>query len=271
VLFGLDWLTNLYLGCFLFGLIFTALSLFLSVGHLGGAHAPSSGAGHWLHMLGGAVDGPAHHIAGGHAPAAHASGPAAQAHGAHAAHAPGPHAPHADGLDSLSPLNLPTLLAFLTWFGGAGYIFRSTLGLDGPISALLALVSGVAGSAILFVILSRVLWAGQTPPMSRADYYLPGTRARVVSRIAAGGTGEIVFYKGGSRRVEGARGEGAVDLPRGVEVVITRYEKGLAYVAAVADAMDIPPPEVARLGAAGDAPTQSLAGSGPAVTRNLRQ
>lgn len=230
--FGTDWLTNLYIGCFLFGLFFTAVALFFNLGHFGGAHG---------------------HVG----------------HSAHGPHVGGHTLPPniAEQMGALSPLNVPTIMASLTWFGGSGYIYRNSLGFDGATSLLFAVGTALVGGWLLFLILSRVLWAGQTMPMRRADYFLPGTHARVVSSIAAGGTGEIVFIKGGSRRVEGARSEDGTALPKGIEVVIARYEKGLAYVQPLADT---PTPELARIDTLHEETTQPLNASLPAVTHDLR-
>ena len=260
--FGSDWLANLYMGCFLFGLIFTSVSLFLNFGHLGG-DAGGGDAGHGSgHVLGAGHDAHGPHI-GGHGDVGHGG------HGVDT-HADG-HFSSAEHIEGLSPLNLPTLLAFITWFGGAGYIFRVTLGWNGIVSGVLALASGMLGGAIMFLILSYLLSRGQTPPMRRADYYLPGTHARVISSIAAGtGTGEIVFMKGGGRRVEGARSESGEAIPRGTEVTIKRYENGLAYVQPIVTITDLPPPELARVEDTHEANTQRLTGEGAALTRDLR-
>ena len=250
MLFGADGLANFYLGCFLFGLIFTSISLFLNFAHLGVGHTPAAhGPGQVLNHAGHAVHGP--HV-GAHGPAAPGQG----------------HASAGEQLDGLSPFNLPTILAFITWFGGAGYIFHTTFGLGPIVTAALAIVSGLGGSAVVFFILSYVLWRGQTPPLRRADYYLPGTHARVVSRIGAGGVGEIAFQKGGGRRVEGARNETGEALERGTEVVITRYDKGLAYVQPAIIVTEIPTPAVARVEELVEPSTQPLS-SGPAYTRDL--
>jgi hypothetical protein len=47
----------------------------------------------------------------------------------------------------------------------------------------------------------------------------------------ADGTGEIVFTHAGTRRVAGARSDSGRAIPKGTEVVVTRYERGIAYVA----------------------------------------
>jgi hypothetical protein len=39
-----------------------------------------------------------------------------------------------------------------------------------------------------------------------------------------------VYSQAGTRRVCGARSEDGTAIPKGTEVVVTRYEKGIAYV-----------------------------------------
>jgi hypothetical protein len=48
--------------------------------------------------------------------------------------------------------------------------------------------------------------------------------------IRENGTGEIIFPLGGSRRCSGARSEDGALIEKGAEIVIARYEKGIAYV-----------------------------------------
>jgi membrane protein implicated in regulation of membrane protease activity len=121
-------------------------------------------------------------------------------------------------------------MAFLTWFGGAGFILRTYYGVWQLVALVVAAVVGLAGAALVFLFLSKVLHASERV-LDPNDYYLPGTLARVTSSIRAGGTGEIVYTKGDTRQVAGAR---SVDsrqvIEKGTEVVIMRYERGLAYV-----------------------------------------
>ena len=218
-----DWLANMFLIVFLFGVVFTVVSLLLGVGHAGGGHVGGHVGGHTIHF-----DLPGHHAdfdihLGGEQGAAHGNG-----HGA--AHAPA-HGGHVDGLhDGPGFLNMPTIMAFITWFGGAGYVFTRTLGLGAVFAVPMALLSGLTGGSIMFVLLSRLLWPMMSKPMNRSDYHLPGTSARVVSPIRAGGVGEIVYSKGGSRFTAGARSVDEQPVARGEEVVILRYERGIAYV-----------------------------------------
>jgi hypothetical protein len=48
--------------------------------------------------------------------------------------------------------------------------------------------------------------------------------------IREGGTGELIYSQMGTRRVCGARSETGTAILKGTEVVVTRYEKGIAYV-----------------------------------------
>ena len=48
--------------------------------------------------------------------------------------------------------------------------------------------------------------------------------------IREGGTGEIIYSQGGTRRTCGARAENGNAIVKGSEVVVTRYDKGIAYV-----------------------------------------
>jgi hypothetical protein len=126
-------------------------------------------------------------------------------------------------------------MAFITWFGGVGYILRESLGLSAFIVVPLAVLSGLTGGAIMFVLLARVLWPMMSKPMSDEEFSLPGTMARVVSSIRDGGVGEIVYSKQGVRFTAGAKSEDNEAISKGAEVVIVRYEHGLAYVMDVAD------------------------------------
>src|SRR5438270_451128 len=57
----------------------------------------------------------------------------------------------------LSAVNGITFPAFLCWFGGAGYLLHRYSPLYGPLVLLFAVISGLLGGAILYVILFRFL------------------------------------------------------------------------------------------------------------------
>jgi len=142
------------------------------------------------------------------------------------------------GLDALPVLNTPTIMAFLTWFGGVGFIITHTLHWTPILAVPLAVMSGFTGGTIMFVLLARVLWPMRSAPLSVAEFSLPGTHAKVVSSIRPGGVGEIVYTKAGSRFTAGAREIDNLAIAKGTEVVIAKYEHGLAYVYTAHDPLD---------------------------------
>jgi hypothetical protein len=60
---------------------------------------------------------------------------------------------------------------------------------------------------------------------------MPGVVAHVSDSIRDnGGIGEIIFSQTGARRSTAARSEDGSPIQRGAEVVVIRYERGVAYV-----------------------------------------
>jgi len=153
-------------------------------------------------------------------------------------HAPLAHAAGGHGAGGgMSPINFGTLTAFLAWFGGAGYLLKQYYGVWSWIALGLAMVSGIAGAAIVFWFLVKVLLASEHN-LDPADYEMVGVLGRVTNPIRASGTGEIVFSQGGTRRTSGARSDDGRAIQKGAEVMVTRYAKGIAYVRPWEDAED---------------------------------
>jgi hypothetical protein len=201
VLSAEDW----YLVCFGIGLAFSLLTFFGGIGHL-----------HFGHLHGG-------HLHLGHSHAGHT------------------HAPHASGRDaSISPLNGFTLMAFLCWFGGTGYLMSRFTGVLGLGVFAVAVISGIAGAAIIFWFLARVLLPNERV-LTAEDTEITGVLARVSSPIREGGTGEIAYSQGGARRAAAARSDAGAPIARDVEVVVLRYERGIAYVRPWSE-LEGPPP-----------------------------
>ena len=146
-------------------------------------------------------------------------------HGHHA-HA-GSHGGH--GSDGPSAVNFSTAMAFLAWFGGAGYLMTRYADVWPLLALLIAVAAGVFGAATVFWFMAKVLWSPYEN-LDPDDFDVVGLLGTVNSAIRAGGTGEILFQQGGARRVAGARSDDGKAIDRGVEVVITKYENGLAYV-----------------------------------------
>lgn len=130
----------------------------------------------------------------------------------------------------ISPFNVATMLAFFTWFGGAGYLLTGHLSVGVVLSIGLAAGVGLVGAGIVFTFLTRVLIPGQTPYLKGEDYELDGAIGRLSVGIRPGGTGELVYSQAGTRRVVSARSEDGDPIPRGAEVVVVRHEAGVAYV-----------------------------------------
>jgi hypothetical protein len=206
---------DFYLICFAVGFCFSFLSFLLGGSRTGHLHLP--------HFHG--------HVGGAHVPTAHipGHGPIA-AGGAHAAGGAGAHGgAHAQQSADISPFNFITLMAFLAWFGGSGYLLTRYSGLWVGIALLAAVVSGVLGGGIVFLFMGKVLMSHEEN-MDPADYEIVGVLGRVCSSIRAGGTGEITYSQMRTRRVCGARSEDGCAIAKGTEVVVTRYERGIAYV-----------------------------------------
>ena len=136
---------------------------------------------------------------------------------------------HGGGQSGISVINFGTIAAFLAWFGGTGYVLTEYSPLWIVTALGVSVLSGVAGAALVFWFLAKVLVAREQP-LDPADYRMVGVLGRVSSRIRPGGTGELIFSQEGARRSAAARSEDGSEIPRDTEVVVTRYEKGIAYV-----------------------------------------
>ena len=143
---------------------------------------------------------------------------------------PGHQATHAGHPNQMSAINGFTLPAFLGWFGGAGYLMHRFSPLATSLVLLLAVGSGLIGAGIIYVALFKLLLPRERV-LSPEDTRMDGVVARVSDEIrAGGGIGEILFSQTGALRGSAARSETGVAIPRGTEVVVLRYAKGIAYV-----------------------------------------
>ena len=147
-------------------------------------------------------------------------------HSAQVHHGTGSHG----GSRGLSAVNGFTITAFLCWFGGAGYLLHRYSIFFAPLILLLAVVSGVFGAALLWAILFKVLLPRERV-LSSEDTEMTGVLAKVSDSIRSnGGIGEILFLQTGARRSSAARSDDGRMIERGTEVVVIRYERGIAYV-----------------------------------------
>jgi membrane protein implicated in regulation of membrane protease activity len=126
-------------------------------------------------------------------------------------------------------INAASALAFLAWFGGVGYLLTVRYRFWYLATLAIATLAGVAGAAVVSWFFVKVLLKHETI-LDDADYRLEGIVASVNVPIRSGRTGEIVYTQGGVRKSAGARCVAKKPLEKGAEVVITHYEKGIAYV-----------------------------------------
>lgn len=188
-----DGFDTFLLGTFFFGLVFAVLSLILGFAELGSP-------GHDGH-----ID-PGGHLGHGHELA------------------PGSH----HDVPTSSLINVGTVLAFLMWFGGITYLLRNAVGLP----LLIALVVGIGGGLIgasLILRFMRLMRSKESVLDARSER-MQGTVGHVSSSIRMGGTGEIVYEMNGVRQVSAARSVDGRALAQGVEVMVLRREKGIAFV-----------------------------------------
>jgi membrane protein implicated in regulation of membrane protease activity len=193
---------DFYLICFAVGFLLSAIS-FIAGGLRWHTHLP-----HFPHGGG--------HVHVGHGPVTHGTGGNGTA--AHAGHT----AP-------VSKFNFVTLTAFLAWFGGTGFLITRFSSIWFALGLLISIAAGLAGAAIVFLFLTRVLISHEEN-MDGADYEMVGVLGRTSIPIRAGGTGEIIYSQAGTRRTCGARSEDGSAIEKGAEIVVTRYDKGIAYV-----------------------------------------
>ena len=140
------------------------------------------------------------------------------------------HVGHHVGGGSLhvSWFNASSAMAFLAWFGGTGYLLTRHAHLVALASLAISTVAGLIAGGIVFKFMVKLMHSD--PPLKSEDYRIEGSVAMISMPIRENGTGEIIFSLAGARRCAGARCEDGQPLEKGAEVVIERYEKGIAYV-----------------------------------------
>jgi hypothetical protein len=187
----MDW-ELFYLVCFVVGFAFTALSFL-------------SGTLHFHFHIPGQVHTPTL----GHGSGAHGPG-----------HGSGAHFPF---------FNPMTLAAFLTWFGGAGYLLVHLRHIWVFAGLAIASFSGLVGASLVFWFVAKVLMKNEKD-LNPLDYEMVGVLGRVSVSIRSEGTGEIIFAQEGVRKTCAARSETGAPIAKGEEVLVTRYDRGVAYV-----------------------------------------
>ena len=183
---------SFYLICFLVGLFLSAFTLLGGMGHFGGhAHVP-----HMPHAtnLPHAANVP--HVAHvGNAP-----------HGTSGSEAP-------QGTATVPWWNAFSIMIFLCWFGAAGYLLTRFGSFVAGVVLALAGICGLAGGAIIFWFLTRVLMPHEHE-LTAYETEVVGAVGRVSSAIRQSGTGEIVYEQLGALRSAPARSEDGAPISK---------------------------------------------------------
>jgi hypothetical protein len=198
----MNWET-FYLVCFLAGLMLSFVSLLGGMGHFGGhVHLPHVHVPH-----------------AGHVPHVHVAHMAAGANGSSVT----------NGGADVPWWNAFSIMIFLCWFGAAGYLLTKYGTFIAGVVVVLAAICGLAGGAIIFMFLTKVLMPHERE-LTAFETDVVGVVGRVSSPIRSGGTGEIVYEQLGATRSAIARSEDGEAIGKQEEVYVIRYEKGIAYV-----------------------------------------
>ena len=197
----MNWET-FYLVCFLAGLMLSLVSLLGGMGHFGGhVHVPH--VGHVPHLPHGVAS--VSHAAGGASSASSSGGP------------------------EVPWWNAFSIMIFLCWFGAAGYLLTKYGSFVAGVVVVLAAICGLAGGAIIFMFLTKVLMPHDRE-LTADETEVVGVVGHVSSPIRAGGTGAIVYQQTGATRSASARSEDGEAIEKEEEVYVIRYERGIAYV-----------------------------------------
>lgn len=236
---GGDFLLYVFIGCFAFGIFYSAFSLILG-GHDGGSDH-SGDIGHDID-LGQGVD-IGHDIDLGHAGFDHGidighdvvSGNVGDiVNGAELSHAAdleqGADVHNgADSADSPSPFNPLVLASAITAFGAFGLISMKGFGLDGLMSTIVALgFAGAIGAAIFFGIV-KFMYGSQSNTIFSLDDLI-GYEAEIITPVPETGLGEIAYYFNGTRRTISARSIDGTGIGRGATVIIRGISANVANV-----------------------------------------
>ncbi len=186
----LDW-DAIYLTCFGVGLVLSLLSFAGGFLHLHIGHLRLGGPGHGLAKTG------------------------AQATG--------------HGTSHMSPVNGFTVVSFLCWFGGTGYLLAHGHVFTWALVLGFSALSGAAGSSLVFWFLVKVLLPRERP-LEPADTPIIGVLGHVSAAILPGGVGEMLYSQNGARRAMPIAAEDGMPISREAEVVVLRYARGIAYV-----------------------------------------
>ena len=129
----------------------------------------------------------------------------------------------------LSYLNAFTVTAFLCWFGGAGYLLQRQPGWLTWVVLVAAVLCGMVGAGVIHWFTARVLLPRERE-LTAEETSVAGVVGRVSGPLAENRVGEIHYTQLGARRSVPARSASGAPIGRDEEVIVLRYEQGIAYV-----------------------------------------
>ena len=209
-----DPLSLLFIGCFLFGLLFLLVTTLL--GNLG--HSGHIG----LHHVGS--------IQGKELSVGHGTGHVnSQAHTTHTAR-DAAQSSQGNAFPLLAYVNPTSIVLFLLGFGFFGYVFHNTAALAFPLTLVLAGVSGFIIAALILTLLNRLFRDSEVATVQDVSDRT-GLLGKVSVTIQENGLGEILYISpGGMRKSIAARSVNGRRLERDQEVVVVNYQHGVAEV-----------------------------------------
>jgi membrane protein implicated in regulation of membrane protease activity len=213
-----DPLSLVFIGCFLFGMLFLIVTALL--GNLG--HGATHGIAH---------QGPMH--VAGHVGATHIVTHTASHGPTHAvAHDQAHTTGQATGSISsiLSYINITSIIFFLIGFGLCGYLFHNVVQLVALFALVLAGVSGIVIAVLLLLLLGRLFGDSEGETVQDVSDRT-GIVGKVSMTIQENSLGEVIYTSpGGMRKSIPARSVDGRRLDRDQEVVIVNYQHGIAEV-----------------------------------------
>ncbi len=129
----------------------------------------------------------------------------------------------------MAPVNGFTVVAFLCWFGGTGFLLTHGRVLAWSVVLGFAGLSGLAGAGLVFWFLTRVLLPREQT-LEPADTPLVGVLGRVIAPVPRNGVGEMLYTQNGARRSMPICAEDGIAIGKNAEVVVLRYQRGIGYV-----------------------------------------
>jgi len=126
-----------------------------------------------------------------------------------------------DSFPGLSPWSPSVICAFLTTFGGAGYISLEAVGIGTSVSIVVGAVAATVGAGGVFYGMNRFFSAVQASSEVKVADVI-GREAEVITPVPKGGVGEISYEVSGTRMSAPARTVNGKPVGRAQKVKIVR-------------------------------------------------